>query len=192
MYQASAGIVGLIPNKSKDGFSFDTNAIGSGREATEVRRAALDTLAAKMASVILGESGKTISDRDRQLVRDMLGDIRNLGGAFVSEAAIKTRLEQLEKQVLSEMSTADAEINAFEDTYSEAVIKGTRGIEQIGGKVFPSEGGSQEALDILNSNADPYFSGYPTMRFNEGGSTNKYENMSTHEKLMRMASEMYG
>ena len=28
--------------------------------------------------------------------------------------------------------------------------------------------------------------------FANGGSTNKYENMSTHEKLMRMASEMYG
>ena len=28
--------------------------------------------------------------------------------------------------------------------------------------------------------------------FADGGSTNKYENMSTHEKLMRMASEMYG
>ena len=146
MYQASAGIVGLIPNKDGKGFSFDSNAIGSGREATEVRRAALDTLAAKMASVILGESGKTISDRDRQLVRDMLGDIRSLGGAFVSEAAIRTRLEQLEEQVLSEISTADAEINAFEDTYREAVIKGTRGIEQIGGKVFPSEGKRYEDI----------------------------------------------
>ena len=66
------------------------------------------------------------------------------------------------------------------------------GLDMVGNKAFASEGGSQEALDILNSNADPYFSGYPTMRFNEGGSTNKYENMSTHEKLMRMASEMYG
>ena len=28
--------------------------------------------------------------------------------------------------------------------------------------------------------------------FADGGSTNKYENMSTHEKLMRMAAEMYG
>jgi hypothetical protein len=28
--------------------------------------------------------------------------------------------------------------------------------------------------------------------FANGGSTNKYENMSTHEKLMRMAAEMYG
>jgi hypothetical protein len=66
------------------------------------------------------------------------------------------------------------------------------GLNTVGDKVFPSEGGSQEAVDILNSNADPYFTGYPTMRFNEGGSTNKYENMSTHEKLMRMAAEMYG
>ncbi len=28
--------------------------------------------------------------------------------------------------------------------------------------------------------------------FADGGSTNKYQNMSTHEKLMRMAAEMYG
>tara|TARA_R100001460_G_scaffold49730_1_gene87946 strand:+ start:16 stop:1497 length:1482 start_codon:yes stop_codon:yes gene_type:complete len=105
------------------------------------------------------------------------------------------------------------------------------GLDMIGNKVFPSEGGSQTALDILNSNAtDGDFSGYPTMRFNndvkrsfvddnygnpnpdfivndqrfvtpgerdfnrfaEGGSTNKYQNMSTHEKLMRMAKTMYG
>ena len=66
------------------------------------------------------------------------------------------------------------------------------GLDMVGDKAFPNSPGSQEALDILNSNADPYFSGYPTMRFNEGGSTNKYENMSTHEKLMRMAAEMYG
>jgi hypothetical protein len=66
------------------------------------------------------------------------------------------------------------------------------GLDMVGDKAFPNSPGSQEAMDILNSNADPYFSGYPTMRFNEGGSTNKYENMSTHEKLMRMAAEMYG
>jgi hypothetical protein len=66
------------------------------------------------------------------------------------------------------------------------------GTEMIGDKIFATEPGSQSAFDTLNSNADPYFTGYPTMRFNEGGSTNKYENMSTHEKLMRMAAEMYG
>jgi len=64
----------------------------------------------------------------------------------------------------------------------------------IGDNIFASEPGSQSAFDTLNSNADPYFSGQPTMGFGfaDGGSTNKYENMSTHEKLMRMAAEMYG
>jgi hypothetical protein len=67
------------------------------------------------------------------------------------------------------------------------------GLDMVGDKAFPNSPGSQTALDIFNSNAtDGGFSGYPTMRFNEGGSTNKYENMSTHEKLMRMAAEMYG
>src|SRR5210317_1187340 len=68
------------------------------------------------------------------------------------------------------------------------------GTQMIGDNIFASEPGSQSAFDTLNSNADPYFSGQPTMGFGfaDGGSTNKYENMSTHEKLMRMAAEMYG
>jgi len=70
------------------------------------------------------------------------------------------------------------------------------GLTMVGDKIFPSSSGSQEAMDILNSNATDGvdFSGYPTMGFGfaNGGSTNKYENMSTHEKLMRMAAEMYG
>jgi len=68
------------------------------------------------------------------------------------------------------------------------------GTQMIGDNIFATEPGSQSAFDTLNSNADPYFSGQPTMGFGfaDGGSTNKYENMSTHEKLMRMAAEMYG
>ena len=68
------------------------------------------------------------------------------------------------------------------------------GTEMIGDSIFATEPGSQSAFDTLNSNADSGFSGQPTLRYNfaDGGSTNKYENMSTHEKLMRMASEMYG
>ena len=72
----------------------------------------------------------------------------------------------------------------------------------------------QAAIDILNSNAtndversfvdDNYGRTNPDIFMNDqkfdtidygfadGGSTNKYENMSTHEKLMRMAAEMYG
>jgi len=72
----------------------------------------------------------------------------------------------------------------------------------------------QAAIDILNSNAtndvkrsfvdDNYGMTNPDIFMNDqrfdtidygfadGGSTNKYQNMSTHEKLMRMAAEMYG
>ena len=69
------------------------------------------------------------------------------------------------------------------------------GLDMVGDKAFANSPGSQTALDILNSNAtDGGFSGQPTLRYNfaDGGSTNKYQNMSTREKLMRMAETMYG
>ena len=68
------------------------------------------------------------------------------------------------------------------------------GTEMVGDSMFANEPGSQSAFDTLNSNATSGFTGRPKLRYNfaDGGSTNKYENMSTHEKLMRMAAEMYG
>ena len=60
------------------------------------------------------------------------------------------------------------------------------GLDMVGNKAFPNSPGSQEALDILNSNADPYFSGYPTMRFDDGG----YARMSTFQKLKMMADSI--
>jgi len=60
------------------------------------------------------------------------------------------------------------------------------GLDMVGNKAFPNSPGSQEALDILNSNANPYFSGYPTMRFDDGG----YARMSTFEKLKMMADSL--
>ena len=62
------------------------------------------------------------------------------------------------------------------------------GLDVVGDSVFPSDAGSQENLDILNSNAESGFSGYPRMGMADGG----YTGMSTHEKLMRMARDMYG
>ena len=60
------------------------------------------------------------------------------------------------------------------------------GLDMVGNKAFPNSPGSQEALDILNSNAYPYFSGYPTMRFDDGG----YARMSTFQKLKMMADSI--
>jgi len=129
-------------------------------------------------------------------------DFTDQGTGFNLTGAPDQTTEGLREQI--DMNTADPNLDiftnqAFMGAGPNFPAGGVRtegevntGLNTVGDKVFPSEGGSQEALDILNSNADPYFTGYPTMRFNEGGSTNKYENMSTHEKLMRMAAEMYG
>ena len=103
----------------------------------------MDGLAAQMASVILGESGKTISDRDRALVRSMLGSVENLQGAVQSEEVIRQRLEDIEKLVLTEMTEAEAGMDAFEGTYAGAVIKGTRAEGAYmtpGGQLMPGSG----------------------------------------------------
>jgi len=62
------------------------------------------------------------------------------------------------------------------------------GLDVVGDSVFPSDAGSQEALDILNSNAESGFSGYPTMGYNfaDGG----YTGMSTYQKLKMMADSI--
>ena len=62
------------------------------------------------------------------------------------------------------------------------------GLDVVGDSVFPSDAGSQEALDILNSNATSGFSGYPKMNYNfaNGGFTG----MSTYQKLKMMADSI--
>jgi hypothetical protein len=62
------------------------------------------------------------------------------------------------------------------------------GLDVVGDSVFPSDAGSQEALDILNSNATSGFSGYPKMNYNfaNGG----FAGMSTYQKLKMMADSI--
>ena len=126
-------------------------------------------------------------------------DLTDQGAINLSGAPDQTT-EGLREQI--DMNTADPNLDiftnqAFMGAGPNFPAGGVRtegkvntGLDMVGNKAFPSEGGSQEALDILNSNADPYFTGYPTMRFNEGGSTNKYQNMSTFEKLKMMADSI--
>jgi len=60
------------------------------------------------------------------------------------------------------------------------------GLTMVGDKVFPNSPGSQEALDILNSNADPYFSGYPTMGFGfaDGGYMSSFPNQNLNTESL--------
>ena len=122
LYEAAALTEGM--SLKGDGSLVFDNRKGS----KALREAALDKLAANMASVILGESGKTISDRDRQLVKSMLGSVDGLRGAAQSEEVIQQRLQDLEVDVLAEMNAADAEITAFESNYANVFLKGTQQI----------------------------------------------------------------
>ena len=60
------------------------------------------------------------------------------------------------------------------------------GLDMVGDKAFPNSPGSQEAMDILNSNADPYFSGYPTMGFGfaDGGYMSSFPNQNLNTESL--------
>ena len=58
------------------------------------------------------------------------------------------------------------------------------GLTMVGDKIFPNSPGSQEAIDILNSNADPYFSGYPTMGFATGGYMSSFPNQNLNTESL--------
>jgi len=60
------------------------------------------------------------------------------------------------------------------------------GLTMVGDKIFPNSPGSQEAIDILNSNADPYFSGYPTMGFGfaNGGYMSSFPNQNLNTESL--------
>ena len=130
-------------------------------------------------SVILGGAGPDYDYGDF-MVNEDLGNVIPTDNIFPEGGVSGTPVTQAGQElVFSDGTPVTQPVNT--------------GLDMVGDKAFPNSPGSQTALDIFNSNAtDGGFSGYPTMRFNEGGSTNKYENMSTHEKLMRMAAEMYG
>ena len=123
-------------------------------------------------------------------------DLTDQGAINLTGAPDQTT-EGLREQI--DMNTADPNLDIFTNeafmgsgpNFPAGGVKTdgniNTGLDLVGDQVFPSEDGSQTALDILNSNADPYSSGYPTMRFDDGG----YAKMSTFEKLKMMADN-YG
>jgi len=75
--------------------------IGVGRGATNLQKAQylLKKMAVKNTKDILGEAGKTISDGDRALVKDIVGDIDSIMGA--DEDELMNRIEQVYSMVVS-------------------------------------------------------------------------------------------
>ena len=75
--------------------------IGVGRGATNLQKAQylLKKMAVKNTKDILGEAGKTISDGDRALVKEIVGDIDSIMGA--DEDELMNRIEQVYSMVVS-------------------------------------------------------------------------------------------
>jgi hypothetical protein len=164
------------------------------------------------AEQAFGRYGKSIDDifeqskqKQGMIIRDdvnieeeapVIGqfDLTDQGAINLTGAPNQTT-EGLREQI--DINTQDPNLDIFtnqafmgDETFPAGGVKTDReintGLDMVGDKAFPNSPGSQEALDILNSNANPYFSGYPTMRFDDGG----YANMSTYQKLKMMADSI--
>lgn len=87
--QARAAVVTTLRN-------FGIN-VGEGPDPVKLLQTALEKFQAKSAAEILGESGKTLSDNDRRMVKDIVGDISLLAG---DEALLLSKLEKLYDDVI--------------------------------------------------------------------------------------------
>tara|TARA_X000001388_G_scaffold75813_1_gene71498 strand:+ start:2382 stop:4298 length:1917 start_codon:yes stop_codon:yes gene_type:complete len=82
------------------------------------REILMSQLSAELAPVILGESGKTISDGDRQRVDKIMGHYYDLiTGVTTSERVLKTALEGLEKKIDQSVRKERAALAAVEDNW---------------------------------------------------------------------------
>ena len=91
--------------------------LGDGPDPVKQIKVLLTDLKARNAAAILGESGKTISDNDRKLVADIVGDIDVFDGDV---DLLKIKLRRL----------YDAVINARRDDINEAyTVLGNAGVE---------------------------------------------------------------
>jgi hypothetical protein len=75
-------------------------------------KAAVDFLQLELAKELLGEGGKTISDTERQMVKDALGE----PGATTTPAQLKTRISK----VIEKLQGNSAEVRRFLDRNAQA------------------------------------------------------------------------
>jgi len=91
----------------------------------------LRLLAIQMAPILLGESGKTISNQDRMLVASALGmaeigdtgKFKWIGSSITSEAELRKRLDQLDIYLLNTQRSVD---NRYFRTWKEFGVTPTR------------------------------------------------------------------
>ena len=122
-----------VNNFLKDKFNKALNAIGitdkrvmksfrTGKKELTVSQ--LERLEAKLAPILLGESGKTISDRDRDLVKRLMGNFTDLEAIYKDPESIKRAFEDIERMLNETIVRGNNSADAFEKNYGNYFIQG--------------------------------------------------------------------
>tara|TARA_R100001086_G_scaffold244405_1_gene174166 strand:- start:263 stop:1906 length:1644 start_codon:yes stop_codon:yes gene_type:complete len=122
-----------VNNFLKDKFNKALNAIGITDDKVmeayrtgdkELTKTQLERLEAQLAPILLGESGKTISDRDRDLVRRLMGNFTDIEAIYKDPESIKRAFEDIERMLNETIISGNNAADAFEANYGNYFIQG--------------------------------------------------------------------
>ncbi len=133
-------------NKGLNAIGLNKNEISRLRNPkVELTQSQLRRLEAELAPILLGEAGKTISDRDRELVRSLMGNFTNTEAIFKDMESVKRAFEAIEKRLDGIITNGNNAADDFERDYGDYYIKGP------GTKIDPTTGfriAGRQVLDL--------------------------------------------
>jgi hypothetical protein len=89
-------------------------------------------LGVAMATELLREGSKTLSDFDRKRVEELIADMVGTDGIFVSEKVLRSKLENLERVIDGNITKTASSLEAIEGQWNREVTEGGTNL----GKVF--------------------------------------------------------
>ena len=130
-YGDVTGIGGALKKTLDDGLNavglqYGENAVRDAiaNPGTEKSQKILRALELKLVPLLLGEAGKTISDRDRELIRTLMGGFDKTSQIFVSKEVLKTALAGVEERLNDEIAKANRGMDVFEKNYGSYLVAG--------------------------------------------------------------------
>ena len=77
-----------------------------------------------MATELLREGSKTLSDFDRKRVEELIADMVGTDGIFVSEKVLRSKLENLERVIDGNIVKTASSLEAIEEQWGREVTEG--------------------------------------------------------------------
>jgi len=109
-------------------------------EDPEQYRLAQQRLAVSLADVLLKESGKTISDRDRELVRELVGGMVGASGYITADPDVLIeQFQYIAKKMDDEMLSSQRDMQVIENSYMDKIIKGSGEFDPLKGEFVGTE-----------------------------------------------------